>query len=120
MQTAINSKLRAELERLGKNVDEMVPEKGTLTRSLEDAKARLDDLRKAQAAAEARAAEIDDRFQTRSQREEPEHPPDGLRPHRLQNLSKNSVDSRGLSGTPEGSRSTRNPKEVRTLATKDE
>jgi hypothetical protein len=28
-------------------------------------------------AAEARAAEIDDRFQTRSQREEPKHPPDG-------------------------------------------
>jgi hypothetical protein len=43
-----------------------------------------------------------------------------LRPHRLQNLSKNWVDSRGLSGTREDSRSTRNPKEARTLATKDE
>jgi predicted RNase H-like nuclease (RuvC/YqgF family) len=49
VRTAINSKLRAELERLGKNVDEMVPEEGTLTRSLDDAKARLDELRKAHA-----------------------------------------------------------------------
>jgi chromosome segregation ATPase len=53
-QTVINAKLRAELERLGKNVDEMLREKGTLTHSLEDAKARLAELRKAQAAAEAR------------------------------------------------------------------
>jgi chemotaxis protein MotB len=53
--TAINANLRAELERLGKNVDSMLREKGTLSRALDDAKMRLDELRKAQAAAEARA-----------------------------------------------------------------
>jgi chemotaxis protein MotB len=53
--TAINAKLRAELERLGKNVDQMLQEKGTLAKALDDAKARLGELRKAQAAAEARA-----------------------------------------------------------------
>ena len=55
-ETAINSKLRGELERLGKNVDQMLQEKGTLAKALDDAKTRLDELRKAQAAAEARAA----------------------------------------------------------------
>jgi chemotaxis protein MotB len=54
--TAINSKMRAELERLGKNVDQMLAEKGTLSKALSDTKERLDELRKAQAAAEARAA----------------------------------------------------------------
>ncbi|HEY4015730.1 MAG TPA: OmpA family protein [Polyangiaceae bacterium] len=54
--TAINAKLRGELERLGKNVDAMLQEKGTLSKALEDAKTRLEELRKAQAAAEARAA----------------------------------------------------------------
>src|SRR5579883_505348 len=54
-QTAINAKMRGELERLGKNVDSMLQEKGTLSKALEDAKSRLDELRKAQAAAEARA-----------------------------------------------------------------
>jgi chemotaxis protein MotB len=53
--TAINAKLRGELERLGKNVDAMLQEKGTLSKALDDAKTRLDELRKAQAAAEARA-----------------------------------------------------------------
>jgi chemotaxis protein MotB len=53
--TAINAKMRAELERLGKNVDQMLQEKGTLSKALDDAKTRLDELRKAQAAAEARA-----------------------------------------------------------------
>jgi chemotaxis protein MotB len=53
--TAINAKLRGELERLGKNVDSMLKEKGTITKALDDAKTRLDELRKAQAAAEARA-----------------------------------------------------------------
>jgi chemotaxis protein MotB len=53
--TAINAKLRSELERLGKNVDQMLQEKGTLSKALDDAKLRLDELRKAQAAAEARA-----------------------------------------------------------------
>jgi len=55
-ETAINSKLRGELERLGKNVDQMLQEKGTLAKALDDAKTRLEELRKAQAAAEARAA----------------------------------------------------------------
>jgi chemotaxis protein MotB len=54
-QTAINAKLRAELERLGKNVDSVLKEKGTLAKALDDAKVRLEELRKAQAAAEARA-----------------------------------------------------------------
>lgn len=53
--TAINAKLRSELERLGKNVDTILQEKGTLSKALDDAKVRLDELRKAQAAAEARA-----------------------------------------------------------------
>jgi chemotaxis protein MotB len=53
--TAINAQLRGELERLGKNVDSMLQEKGTLSKALDDAKSRLDELRKAQAAAEARA-----------------------------------------------------------------
>ena len=53
--TAINAKLRAELERLGKNVDAMLQEKGTLAKALDDTKARLEELRRAQAAAEARA-----------------------------------------------------------------
>ncbi len=53
--TAINAELRTALERLGKNVDSMLQEKGTLSKALDDAKGRLDELRKAQAAAEARA-----------------------------------------------------------------
>jgi chemotaxis protein MotB len=53
--TAINAQLRSELERLGKNVDQMLQEKGTLSKALDEAKGRLDELRKAQAAAEARA-----------------------------------------------------------------
>jgi chemotaxis protein MotB len=53
--TAINAKMRAELERLGKNVDQMLQDKGTLSKALDDAKSRLEELRKAQAAAEARA-----------------------------------------------------------------
>jgi len=54
-QTAINARLRAELERLGKNVDAVLQEKGTMAKALDDARGRLDELRKAQAAAEARA-----------------------------------------------------------------
>ena len=55
-ETGINANLRGELERLGKNVDKMLEEKGTLAKALDDAKGRLEELRKAQAAAEARAA----------------------------------------------------------------
>jgi hypothetical protein len=56
-------------------------------------------------------------FRPRSQREKPFDP---LGPDRLQNLSKNRADSRELRGTGGDFCSTRNPKEVRTLATKDE
>jgi chemotaxis protein MotB len=54
-ETGINANLRGELERLGKNVDRMLKEKGTLAKALDDAKGRLDELRRAQTAAEARA-----------------------------------------------------------------
>src|SRR5579862_6521111 len=36
--TAINAQLRAALERLGKNVDAILQEKGTLSKALDDAK----------------------------------------------------------------------------------
>jgi chemotaxis protein MotB len=52
--TAINQQLRGELERLGKDVDKILADRGTLSKALDDAKARLDELRKAQAAAETR------------------------------------------------------------------
>jgi flagellar motor protein MotB len=52
--TAINQQLRGELERLGKDADKLLAERGTLSKALDDAKNRLDELRKAQAAAEVR------------------------------------------------------------------
>lgn len=52
--TAINAQLRGELERLGKDVDKLLAAKGTLSASLEQARARLEELRRAQAAADAR------------------------------------------------------------------
>jgi chemotaxis protein MotB len=55
-ETAMNAGLRTELERLGKNVDKLLADRGTLGKALDDAKKRLDELRRAQAAAEARAA----------------------------------------------------------------
>ena len=64
--TAINQQLRGELERLGKDVDKILADRGTLSKALDDAKARLDELRKAQAAAEARTQLFQDlgrRFQ---------------------------------------------------------
>jgi chemotaxis protein MotB len=54
--TAMNQGLRSELSRLGKDVDKILAEKGSLSKQLVDAKTRLEELRKAQAAAEARAA----------------------------------------------------------------
>lgn len=54
--TAINQQLRGELERLGKDADKLLAERGTLSKALDDAKTRLDELRKAQAAAEVRTA----------------------------------------------------------------
>jgi chemotaxis protein MotB len=53
---AENEQLRKELTRLGKNVDTFLAEKGSLATALADAKKRLEELRQAQAAAEARAA----------------------------------------------------------------
>lgn len=54
-QTAVDQKLRAELEKLGKDVDALLSE-GGLGKSIAEAKKRLAELRKAQTAAEARAA----------------------------------------------------------------
>lgn len=54
-QTALNASLRAELERLGKNVDSLLAERGALSTGLADAKRRIDEIRRAQAAAEERA-----------------------------------------------------------------
>ena len=54
--TAINQQLRGELERLGKDVDKILSDKGRLAKEIEDAKARLVELRRAQGAAEARTA----------------------------------------------------------------
>jgi chemotaxis protein MotB len=64
-QTAINQQLRGELQRLGKDVDKILAERGTLSKALDDARGRLEELRRAQAAAEARVAlfrDFDRRF----------------------------------------------------------
>ena len=64
--TAINQQLRGELERLGKDVDKVLADRGTLSKALDDAKSRLEELRKAQAAAETRTQLFQDlgrRFQ---------------------------------------------------------
>jgi chemotaxis protein MotB len=53
--TAIEERLRDELQRLGKNVDELLADRGAMSHALEDAKGRLEELRKAQAATEAKA-----------------------------------------------------------------
>jgi chemotaxis protein MotB len=52
---AMNAQLKRELERLGKNADALLAERGGLASGLRDAKARMEELRKAQAAAAARA-----------------------------------------------------------------
>jgi chemotaxis protein MotB len=62
--TAINQELRSALERMGKDADKLLAERGTLSKALDDAKARLEELRRAQAAAEARVAVFKD-FETR-------------------------------------------------------
>jgi chemotaxis protein MotB len=58
--TAMNQQLRGELERLGKDVDKILADRGTLSKALDDAKSRLDELRKAQAAAETRTQLLGD------------------------------------------------------------
>jgi chemotaxis protein MotB len=58
--TAINQELRTALERMGKDADKLLAERGTLSKALDDAKVRLEELRRAQAAAEARVATFRD------------------------------------------------------------
>jgi len=52
---ALNEQLRNTLERAGKSVDKLLTEKGDLSDALQDSKDRLEELRKAQAAAQKRA-----------------------------------------------------------------
>jgi chemotaxis protein MotB len=52
--TAEDAKLRTELDRLGTNADALLVEKGTLAHALSESKARLEELRRAHAAAESR------------------------------------------------------------------
>jgi chemotaxis protein MotB len=54
--TALVASLKQRLESLGQNADSLAKEKGQLTQAMADATARLDELRKQKAAAEARAA----------------------------------------------------------------
>jgi chemotaxis protein MotB len=53
---ALADALKARLEKLGQNVDKLTSEKGALAKTLDDAKERLEELRKQKLAAEARAA----------------------------------------------------------------
>ncbi len=54
--TALVGQLSAKLESLGQNVQQLTSEKGTLSAGLNEAKERLEELRRQKAAAEARAA----------------------------------------------------------------
>lgn len=54
--TALAGQLKERLEKLGQNVDRLTAERGQLAAGLTDAKARLEELRRQKAAAEARAA----------------------------------------------------------------
>jgi chemotaxis protein MotB len=53
--SALGDELRAELQRRGTDVDALLAEKGELSSALVDSRARLEALRRAQAASEARA-----------------------------------------------------------------
>jgi len=53
---ALIGELKSRLTKLGQNVEELATEKGQLAAGLQDAEARLEELRKQKAAAEARAA----------------------------------------------------------------
>jgi len=55
---ALNQSLRGELERAGKNVEQLLSAKGSLAAALEQTRARLDELRRAQTATEAREAQF--------------------------------------------------------------
>jgi chemotaxis protein MotB len=54
--TALVGEMKSRLEKLGQNVEKLTGEKGQLAQGLEDAKGRLEELRKQKAAAEASAA----------------------------------------------------------------
>ncbi len=54
--TAVNQQVHAELVHVGKNAEQLLAAKAALASSLEQARTRLEELRKAQAAAEARSA----------------------------------------------------------------
>jgi chemotaxis protein MotB len=63
---ALNSELSQRLRSVGQSVEALAGEKGSLSKTLAETRARLDELRKQQAAAEARAAQFRDlaaRFQ---------------------------------------------------------
>jgi chemotaxis protein MotB len=63
---ALNSELSQRLRSVGQSVEALSGEKGALAKALVDTRARLDELRRQQAAAEARAAQFKDlvaRFQ---------------------------------------------------------
>lgn len=53
-QTALNDALRRELEHLGTDTDALLAEKGALSSALGESRSRLEELRNAQAAAQAR------------------------------------------------------------------
>ncbi len=53
--TQLVATLKGRLEKLGQNVDNLVKERGQLTQAMTDTNARLEDLRKQKAAADARA-----------------------------------------------------------------
>ena len=55
-QSSLVATLRDKLEKLGQNVDGLVKERGQLNKAMADTTARLEELRKQEAAAEARAA----------------------------------------------------------------
>jgi chemotaxis protein MotB len=55
---ALNNELSQRLKSVGQSVETLAGEKGALAKALSDTKARLDELRKQQAAAEARAAQF--------------------------------------------------------------
>jgi chemotaxis protein MotB len=54
-ETAINQQLSEALDRSGQNAGALLAEKGTLASALDQSRARLEELRRAQAAAESRA-----------------------------------------------------------------
>lgn len=57
---ALNNELSQRLKSMGQSVEALAGERGALAKALADTKARLDELRKQQAAAEARAAQLRD------------------------------------------------------------